>query len=251
MTLSSLLDVLVSNSSNPFPLQNDVLTISKIMVRVNDLKPIINQQEANLTFNIYNELLSVNEDVLRKSAVQNATNHLLHSLEIVVNGLELTSSNNKHKPNEFIPKSISNTLRCQGIEIVRMKRLFVALINPSIANSTGIGIFSNSIQIPDDLYLYNLTGITKFQSSISLLMNDDLVIATYIPSELLDQLELQNGPIRKIVVVIFNNDNMFQSSSSNSDPRADRMIVSISVPDIDTRNLPKSLSTFFQSSAKE
>lgn len=246
VTLSSLLDVLIANFSDQFPLQNDVLTISKIMARVNELKPIINRQEANLTFNIYNELLSVNDDILRKSAVQNATNQLLHSLEIVVNGLEPTTFNNKN----FIGKTIANNL--QGVEIVHMKRLFVALIDPNIANVTGIGLlFSKFIQISDDLSLYNFTRITKFQSSISLLMNDDLTIATYITSELLDELQEKHGPIRKIVVVIFINDNMFQTGSSKTQPRADRLIVSISVPEIDTRYLPKSLSTFFRSSAIE
>lgn len=249
VTLSSLLDVLNTNSLHPFPLQNDVLTISKIMVRVNELRPIINQQEANLTFNIYNELLSVNEDILRKSADQNATNQLLHSLEIVVNGLELTSPNNNYKPKDFIARSITNNLQCQGVEIVHMKRLFVALIDPNVANVTGIGLFSKSAHIPDDFYLYNVSSILKFQSSISLLLNDDLAIATYITSELLDQLQDRHGLIRKIVIVIFNNDNMFQSDSTNTQPRADRMIVSISVPEIDTKNLPESLSTYFRSSA--
>lgn len=244
VTLSSLLDMLMTNSSHPFPLQNDVLTISKIMVRVNELKPVINQQEANLTFNIYNELLSVNDSILRKSADRNATNQLLHSLEMVVNGLELTSIHNK----DFIVASNTN-LRCQGVEIVHMKRLLVAIIDPNIANVTGIGLFSKSTQITDDLYLYNVTCVTKFQSSSSLLRNGDLAIATYITSELLDQLQNQHGIIRKIVVVIFNSDNMFQSGSTQR--RADQMIVSISLPNINANHLPKSLSTFFRSSAIE
>lgn len=228
-TLSKTYEIISFNCSHKFPLPIDVWTISGIMLRVNQLKPVLNMPEAILTLKIYSELMSIDEDILRRSSALNSTNELLHSLDIIVNGLELT----KHD---------------DGVEILRNRHLIVAIINPKIGNITGIGLFSNSILGSDDLGAYNLTSITKHQSSIDLLMNDELNIATYMSAALLDQLQAKHGQINRIVVVVFSGDCLFQSNSSDARPRADKLVISISVPQLDTRTLPQAVSTFFRSS---
>lgn len=240
-TLSKVYEILNSNYTIPFPLPIDVWTISKILIRMNKLKPILDTVEASLTLNIYNELSSIDDDILRRSATLNSTNQLLYSLDIVMNGLEFSKK---------YTRSVDH-YQGEGLEIFRKKRLIAAIINPKIANITGIGLFTMSARSNDDLGSYKLISITKFQSPIGLLMDDQLTIATYMSASLLDQLQNKHGQINKIVVIIFINDKLFQSGSTEKQQRVDRMVISISVPQLDTNNLPRGVSTFFRSSAMD
>lgn len=232
--LSKVYEMFNSNHPLSFPMPIDVWAISKIMVRMNQLKPKVDSEEANLTLNIYNELMSIDDDILRRSAALNSTNQLLQSLDIVLKGLKFST---------FV-----DHFQGEGVEVFRKKRLIAAIINPSIANITGIGLFSISTFSTGDLDSYNLVGLTKLQSPIALLLDDQLTIATYLSATLLDQLQTTHDKINKIVVIIFNSDNLFQSGSAKTQQRADHMVISISVPELDTNNLPRKVSTFFRSS---
>lgn len=231
--LLRVLEVITSNYTHPMP--TDLFIISEIMVLVNDMQPILRFQDASLTLDIYDVIMSIDNNIIRQSSKQNSTNRLLHSLDIIVNALIFESF------------EISRTMS-EGISLIKRERLVVAIIDPRISNITGIGVFDNHNTLNDNFSLYEIRTLTKFQSPIELLTDDHLEIACYLTPRIFNNLQKQIEWI-PIVVVVFKHGNMFQYESQEN--IADRMVISFSMPTINNIDVPLSIYTFFRSSVMD
>lgn len=231
--LRRVLEVITSNYTNP--LATDLFIISEILVLVNDMQPFLRLNDASLALDIYDVIMSFDNDIMQQSSTQNSTNKLLNSLDIIVNAL--------------ISESVGlRRISSEGILLIERERLVVAIIEPRVSNITGIGVFSKNSTLNDNFHLYEIRTLTKFQSPIELLMDSHLETASYMTTRFFNKLPEQIEWI-PIVVVVFMHGNLFQSEAQQI--RADRMVISFSMPTLDSYDIPLSIYTFFRSSVRD
>lgn len=229
--LHNVAQYLSINSVNRLPI--DVFYVSEIMERVVDLRSSSIPVQLNQFLDIYNQILESNESILRISAVANTTNRLLGSWDCLTD--DMTS---------FV-------LSSNGVRLIRTPKMIMAIIDPTVQNITGIGLFSSPGQDMNDLNEFMVRPLSQFQDENDLLIDSSLEIATFLPSRLLTRLSTQHGNIHKLVVTIFCNDNLFQAvrDSNGVRPRADGMVISMTMPGLDTHILPYPVSVFFRNNS--
>lgn len=229
--LSNLTYYLSIDSVNRLPI--DIFYVSEIMERVVDLRSPTIPVELNQFCDIYNDILETNETILRRSAVANTTNRLLDSWDCLTGDM-----------NSFV-------LPSNGVRLVRTPKLIMAIIDPTVQNITGIGLFSRPGQDMHDLNDFMVRPLSQIQNPRELLNDTSLEIATFLSSRLLTRLNAEHGNIHKLVVTIFCNDNLFQAirNLDGVRPRADGMVISMTMPGLDTHILPHPVSVFFRTTS--
>lgn len=210
---------------------------------------------------IYNYLINVKEKTLKMSAKLNSTNKLLEAFENALSSQSvLPELKGIANSNEFEPNADFEVLDYDdiGVSVKISPNLLYFILNPLIANISGIAMFKNN---NDTELPYSLKGAFRnehyrfLQSNheIEDFINEpDLQFATYVPERLLSQLDtiLNANNITEhtntiVVIKVYSNDKLFQSQSKQTAQSALGRVVSISLPGHSTQ-LPEDLPIAFR-----
>lgn len=247
---------LVANYSALVPA--DLYYLSNIMKRItlfNNDSTLLNRNEFNNIFTIYNSLMFVNENITKTSAALNTTNILLDAFDNIINHLSVANLTlNTIKLSENVD---------DGTIAVITPKLVIYVIDPMIKNISGISLYKNITQnvLPgqewygdtDDFFDYTIRTLYTNQSSVELLHEDLLEVATFVPATLLARLNETkvlnetDMPLR-IVITIYYNDNLFQEFKNITHAKPGGKIISVSIPGYGP-NLPVLLPILIRTSA--
>lgn len=237
----------------------DVFYLGRIMSdfsRLNNKNSIntFNLSDTQHVFSIYNDLMYLNENTTRKSAALNSTNILLDAFDNILNGIQIDITSVANDRNHTIEVNSGD-----GTITTQTPNLIVYVIDPSIKNVSGVALIKKKAQLSndesnDDFTDYYIRTLYANQSSDELLNEDNLEIATFVPTSLLDLLNSSNDdmmdettviPIR-IVISIYYNDRLFQEVKSKRRIKSAGKVISVSIPGYGP-NLPALLPTFSKS----
>lgn len=247
---------LVANYSALVPA--DLYYLSNIMKRINlfnNDSTLLNRNEFNNIFTIYNSLMFVNENITKTSAALNTTNILLDAFDNIINHLSIANLT-------LDTIKLSENFDDGTIAVITPK-LVIYVIDPMVRNISGISLYKNMTQnvLPDqewygdtdDFFDYTIRTLYTNQSSVELLHEDLLEVATFVPATLLDRLnetKVLNEtdlPLR-IVITIYYNDNLFQEFKNVTHAKPGGKIISVSIPGYGP-NLPVLLPILIRTSA--
>ncbi|KRF80936.1 LOW QUALITY PROTEIN: uncharacterized protein Dvir_GJ26961 [Drosophila virilis] len=217
---------------------------------------------------IYNYLINVKETTIRMSAELNSTNKLLEAFEIAMNTFSSQTIFNKDNvsgsignSNELEPRADFEVLDYEdiGVSVKISPNLLYFIINPLIANISGIAIFKNDNNTTELPYLLN--GAFKNEHYRFLQSNHEiedfiyepnLQLATYVPEKLLGQLDANLNTLNVtevtnsiVIIKVYSNDKLFQSQANHISQSALGRVVSISLPGHST-HLPEELPLAFR-----
>ncbi|KAH8358963.1 hypothetical protein KR093_003582, partial [Drosophila rubida] len=211
---------------------------------------------------IYNYIVNVKRNTIKMSATLNSTNKLLEVFETGINTLSVQIS-------ESMLNGTSDEIDASSIDVDILEYVDVGvtvkvscnflyfIINPLIANVSGIAIFQNDnfTELP-----YILKGAFKhehfrfLQSSHDiqdLISEPNLQFATYLPEKLLDNLNRISSTLNVteksqtiIVIKMYSNDMLFQPQDKEDQPTAVGRVISVSLPGHSTQ-LPENLPMVF------
>lgn len=229
---------LVSNYSALVPA--DLYYLSNIMKRINlfnNDSTLLNRIEFNNIFTIYNSLMFVNENITKISAALNTTNILLDAFDNIISHL---SAANLSLDTTKLTENLTD-----GTIAVVTPKIVIYVIDPMAKNISGIALYKNVSQIVqagqpwygdvDDFFDYTIRTLYTNQSSVELLHEDLLEVATFVPANLLDRLnetKVLNETVEsvRIVITIYYNDNLFQEFKNVTHAKAGGKIISVSIP---------------------
>ncbi|XP_065370992.1 uncharacterized protein LOC135963143 [Calliphora vicina] len=222
---------------------------------------------------IFNYILEVNDIVIRPSIALNSTNILLDAFEYLIDhmsSLETFQENISSVSNQTMP--LENLMNQNDKEIdiieyldvgvvVKIATNFVAfIINPLVANVTGIALFRTDRNSGEEFYDEGILRgafkneyyrfILANQSVDELLNEPNILMGTFVPTSLwqrLDEISMMSNktwqtqrPEPKVVIKIYANDKLFQETDLTSDKAVDGKVISISIPGHD-KDLPEIL----------
>ncbi|XP_043070232.1 uncharacterized protein LOC116806049 [Drosophila grimshawi] len=216
---------------------------------------------------IYNYLIDVRESTIRMSAKLNSTNKLLEAFENAMNTLSLQTvfgdtglSNPVDNSNELDNSSDVEVLDYVdiGVSVKISHNLIYFIINPSIANISGIAIFQNNNNSDIPITLKGAFKNEHFRFLESdyeiedLISEPNLQFGTYVPEKLLSQLDtISNAPNATkntktlVVIKVYSNDKLFQLPANHTPLSAFGRVVSISLPG-HSPHLPEDLPLAFR-----
>lgn len=242
------------------------------LLRVNDDRSnattttIFNKCDTQHIFSIYNNLMYLNENTTRRSAALNSTNILLDALDNIINDIPKYITSATKYCNNVIVNSDAGTIATQT------PKLIVYVIDPFVKNVSGIALIKKSqlrAEQQNDFRDYSIKTLHANQSTDELLGEDDLEIATFVPTNLLERLNetrfrstfnsttntsaydndtenLSPLPPIKIVISVYYNDQLFQEFKNVTYAKTSGKIVSVSIPGYGS-NLPGLLPIFIKS----
>ncbi|XP_037730330.1 uncharacterized protein LOC119560777 [Drosophila subpulchrella] len=254
--LRNVKDIITKNKKILVPV--DILLISNIIQIT--LKNILENKLYWVTFegflkwrivfadilNTYNAIISIDFSVLRRSAKINATNKLLESFERSVDTIstKLFVTHTDIVEEDFGLEVESETIDYDdiGVSVHISKYILYFLINPLIANVSGIALIKNKKS--GEIY-QQLKGSFKNEHYRFLQTNHDindlvkepnLQLGVYLPNELLGKLKASSSWLSSannksdpiVVVKVYSNDKLFQHSTRSK--KLLSRIVSISLP---------------------
>uniref|UniRef100_A0A1B0CWX0 G protein-coupled receptor n=2 Tax=Lutzomyia longipalpis TaxID=7200 RepID=A0A1B0CWX0_LUTLO len=207
-------------------------------------------EDVEKIISVLSHTTEVNEKTAKASQILNSTNTLLDMSERIITSVLLEASiSNKtfdaRKTNELL-----------GVIELKAKNFITFVINPFVANVTGIALYRSSKKsnyIEDLIPRYLYTN----QDATSLLMDDEgLEIATFLPGELLRRINEINQtaavnttvgpkPPLRIIITVCANDRLFQDNGTVSYFRANGRVVSVSIPGYGP-NLPSFFPLIFR-----
>lgn len=202
--------------------------------------------------NVFNSVMDIKTQVLIMSSKLNSTNKLLESFEQSINTLSTMSLPNDKmsggKETGVILKNEFIDYQDIGVSVKISKNLLYFLINPNIANVSGIALFSkkSSKEINQHFkgsfinenyrFLQSNHDITDFFDE------PNLQLGVYLPKDLLSDLKsfldlskANHKSVPLIVIKVYSNDKLFQQTTGNK--TISSRIISISVPGY-SPNLP-------------
>ncbi|XP_062124820.1 uncharacterized protein LOC133837923 [Drosophila sulfurigaster albostrigata] len=217
---------------------------------------------------IYNYIVNVKKSTIRISATLNSTNKLLEAIETTINTLAVQTSENIANATsdetdvapmdleilEYVDIGVTAKVSCNFLYFI---------INPYVANISGIAIFQND-NFTDFPHILN--GAFKHQHFRFLQSSHDiqelvsepnLEFATYLPEKLLDNLNRILNTVNvtekiktSIVIKIYSNDKLFQAQGIHDRRAVIGWVVSISLPGHSTQ-LPENLPIVFRTQKNE
>lgn len=220
---------------------------------------MINENDTEHIFSIYNSLMYLNENTTRRSAALNSTNILLDAFDNIINGIPMDITSAAKHCNNVIVNSDDGTIATQT------SKLIVYVIDPFVKNVSGIALIKKSQLRAEshDFTDYDIKMLYAHQSPDDLFGEDDLEIATFVPTNLLQRLnetrissanatnatavdvEADLPPI-KIVITVYYNDQLFQEFKNVTHAKSDGKIIGVSIPGYG-ENLPVLLPIFIRS----
>ncbi|KAH8295976.1 hypothetical protein KR044_005868, partial [Drosophila immigrans] len=207
---------------------------------------------------IYNYIINVKQSTIKMSAALNSTNKLLEAMETAINILSVQKSENIS--NETSDEIDDLTMELDildyvdiGVTVKVSSNFLYFIINPIIANVSGIALFHNHnlSELPNILKgAFKHEHFRFLQSSHDiqeLISEPNLQFATYLPEKLLDNMNtisntinVTEKPPKIIVIKIYSNDKLFQPRDNLDQQAAMGRVVSISLPGYNTQ-LPENL----------
>ncbi|XP_039500987.1 uncharacterized protein LOC120457499 [Drosophila santomea] len=259
---------IIANSKNSI-VPADIFFISKI------IQSVLKTYSSNLTlrqtneestkwknafsdiFDIYNILIDIDSNVIKKSSELNATKKLLRSFERYVDTLSTNLPFTKigNGEEQLVSELQSETIDYDdiGVSVYISKYILYFSINPSIANVSGIALFANNKKRNKQK---KLKGAFKNEHYRFLQVNHDindvvdepdLELGVYLPIDLIGTLKASTNKLNDVTVVIkvYSNDQLFQQSVRSLILLS--RIVSISIPGYSS-NLPVPVPIIFRKS---
>lgn len=203
----------------------DMVSISSIMARAERLnvKRSLSDGELDDMLNIYDSLMAMDVQRTRGAASLNATNILLAALDGMLGNVQAAGT-------EAMSLGVAEQRAANGSQ---WRHLQVFLIDPSAMNVSGIALRSGG----------RIEFLTPQQNIESLFASEaDLEMAAFLPVDCLAQLPV----LSKLVVCVFDNDILFQAASKHRQTSLRSRIISISIPNVDTSQLPMAMPMFFR-----
>ncbi|XP_053681675.1 uncharacterized protein LOC128732451 [Sabethes cyaneus] len=223
---------------------------------------------------ILNRVMYVNESILLNSQVAlNATNILLDATDAIINQISVTNSttaedgsiggNNSNPVGvEHGDNKIDRMINLNGSLLYRTGRLVLLIADPAVANVTGIALLKDvqyygdtEEPVPagtDSFDEYQIRLITADESEEDIMEEENLEIASYIPSTLLENIKLlaetedaNNTKQLRVVITVFFNDHIFKEVTNGSVSKANSKVISITLPGFGS-DLPGELPIFFR-----
>jgi len=256
IVLNNIKDIITKNKKILVPV--DILLISNIIQIA--LENILENKLYWVTFegfvkwrnvfadilNTYNSIISIDFSVLRRSAKINATNKLLESFERSVDTIstKLFFIHTDIAEEDFDLEVQSETIDYDdiGVSVHISKYILYFLINPLVANVSGIALFKNkkSGEIHQQLKGAFINEHYRFLQTNhdinDVVKEPNLQLGVYLPNHLLAKLKALSGWLSSannksdpiVVVKVYSNDKLFQHSTGSK--KLLSRIVSISLP---------------------
>ncbi|KAH8260781.1 hypothetical protein KR038_007087, partial [Drosophila bunnanda] len=191
---------------------------------------------------VYNSLTNIKTEVLRLSAKLNSTNKILESFEQTIDALSILSLSNETisdvKEDDYVFNNDIIDYQDIGVSVKISKNLLYFLINPAVANVSGIALFSKNL--PGNLSQKSLINenyrFLQMNHDTSDFFNEpNLQLGVYLPKDLISRLKSCSDLTKSnyksvplIIVKIYSNDKLFQQNNKNK--MICSRIVSISIP---------------------
>lgn len=210
----------------------DVFIVSQIFEKISDFlltdQICLEYCELKNIFEIFNSLMAIQEDVAKASTSLNSTNSLLASLdEILI-----------HHINSSV---IDHKFFSSGMLSIRSPMLANFVLDPMVSGMSGVALLENGANEFGDLLSYTTKYLHPNQSAEDLLEEKNLVVASFIPQILI---ESWNKPT--IILTIFFNDILFQSSNTDKYFSSGGNIISLNIINSDS-NFSAPIPLFFRS----
>ncbi|GAB0096681.1 uncharacterized protein DMENIID0001_122240 [Sergentomyia squamirostris] len=205
--------------------------------------------EIEKVINIYSHTMQVNETTARASQILNATNILLDMNERIITNTLLDALSDDSLTDQEDRKTL-------GVISVKGRNLMSYVIDPSIANVSGIALYRTS-EDANDLSDIKVKYLFANQSTEDLLESEnDLETAVFVPQDLLRRIDeinqtvsvnvtLPPRPELRIVITVIANDRLFQDNHIVTMYKPSGRIVSITIPGYGP-NLPTFLPIVFK-----
>nr|XP_041632364.1 uncharacterized protein LOC121502726 [Drosophila kikkawai] len=176
---------------------------------------------------VYNSLTDIKTEVLRMSAKFNSTNKLLESFEQSIDTLSILSLSNKTmsrgKDFGFIFNNDIIDYQDIGVSVKISKNLLYFLINPIIANVSGIALFSKkrSGKLSQKSLIHEKYRFLQSNHETSDFFNEpNLQLGVYLPENLLSRIkscpDFSKSIYKSVPLIIFkvySNDKLFQQNN--------------------------------------
>ncbi|KAH8361296.1 hypothetical protein KR200_000843 [Drosophila serrata] len=190
----------------------------------------------------YNSLTNIKTEALRMSATLNSTNKILESFEESIDTLSILSLSNETfsnvKEDDFEFNNDIIDYQDIGVSVKISKNLLYFLINPIIANVSGIALFSKSLSrslSQKSLINENYRFLQSNHDTSDFFNEPNLQLGVYLPKDLISSLKSCSDltksickSIPLIIVKVYSNDKLFQHNNTNKIICS--RIVSISIP---------------------
>lgn len=281
-------DIIKANKDNLIPA--DLFYLGKILKSVSDelaKNTTASVELVNNIISIFNHLMGINTSITKSSVKLNSTNVLLDAFEKLIDEIFTSPSYIETAADDITTTSMESSASMEfhsviysqeGVILKLKSKLAIFIIDPSVANISGVVLYmeddSNrkSGEIEDTYFRFLYTN----QTTNELLSenDDDIQIATYFPSTLLQRLDeiVENitlsaaaatlqppapeptprpRPPLRIIIKIYWNDNLFQEDEEEhvQDGMVTNKIISISVPG-HSNDLPEMLPLIIKKSSK-
>lgn len=287
--INDIREIIKTNKENLIPA--DLFYLGKILKSVSDeltKNPTTSVGLVNDIISIFNHLMDINTSITKSSVKLNSTNILLDAFEKLIDEIftspsytetiDVTTTTTSSESEEFHSIEYEE----QGVILKLKSKLAIFIIDPSIANISGLVLymednFDRKDGKIDDAYFRFLYTNQTTNELLKENADDDIQIATYFPDTLLQRLDeivdstanmtvvpappqqfstTERPPLR-IIIKIYSNDNLFQENDEREDEDddeeehvQDRMvsnrIISISVPG-HSNDLPEMLPLIIKS----
>lgn len=198
---------------------NDLFIVSEIFDKISYFllsdETSLTYDELKDVFDIFNSLMLISEDVAIQSSELNSTNSLLASFdEILIHQTQLTM--------------IRHEQYSGGIAAIKSPLIANFVLDPVVSGVSGIALIDNGTS-HGDLLSYSLRYLQPNQSIDSLLQEINLVVASFVPQNL-----IENWENPQIILTLFFNDILFQSSNKNKSS-SDGIIISLTILNSDSK----------------
>ncbi|XP_034475624.1 uncharacterized protein LOC117782710 isoform X1 [Drosophila innubila] len=206
---------------------------------------------------IYNYMVDVKRSTIKMSASLNSTNKLLEAFENAMNTLSsqaITDDNSLNSSMDFEVFDFEDI----GVTLKASNNLLYFILNPTIANISGIAMFKNDNSTGQSNLLRGAFQMEHFRflqsnHDVADFINEtNLQVATYVPEKLLTHLNIISNTLNVtekhetiIVIKVYSNDILFQQQNKQDHRNAFGRVVSISLPGHSTQ-LPEDLPLVFR-----
>uniref|UniRef100_A0A182Q9Y6 G-protein coupled receptors family 2 profile 2 domain-containing protein n=1 Tax=Anopheles farauti TaxID=69004 RepID=A0A182Q9Y6_9DIPT len=256
----------------------DLFYISKTLANVPsvlEVRPEASRQYFCNVTNILSRMMYLNETtVVLSQAALNTTNILLDASETIVNRLAVAEDAVSLMTGVQYDCQTMQTMQVyqeanDGTVLFRTARLIVLIVDPAVANITGLALFRSRsdeeqhIEPDEDFSGYTLRYLYMNQSTESLLEESDLEIGSFVPQLVLDSLgdlhelfasndsaeepatavpdeiadvpETYQPPPLRVVIAIYYNDHAFRETQNGTIARPNSKIISVTLPGYGSR----------------
>lgn len=165
-------------------------------------------------------MLTKDKQPFKESVYSNKTNKFMYSVD------------------NILDKQIYNqSFNIEGVSVLKTEKFKMYVINPFIANVSGLVIFNNNCESYRTLYK------NSSKTNLKNMEDQEIEFAFYIPEEIFDL--FWSSENFRIVLKIYDNDNLFQEKTVNQ--TVEDKVYSISIPGFKTNFNNNTISLLFNS----